>query len=362
MRIDQSASKGEQYLITPFAINKIGEAFGKPITFTPGEAVNLITPGTLSIVLNQYDPPVDSLVIAGKMNGDDFRFLRKMLDAPLLPGETPLDSSISCVDISNADIVAGGSTYDGSRFTSRDTISTGLFANCRSLKRIILPISAIAIESDAFSGCDELHELTIPPNIKTIQVSSGCTALEKIDVSEANSRFMSIDGVLFNSRLSEIIWVPQAINGHFSIPPSVERINENAFFGSLITSIAFPSGIKYIGRSAFAASSIEEIVLPDDLENLPGFLFQDCRKLTSVHIGKDTRYVGNYAFDGCRLQNLYLSSENPPFLEKEAFGANAQEIFGSCILHVPASSVSIYRNHQEWGRFANIIAYSTKNR
>lgn len=192
-------------------------------------------------------------------------------------------------------------------------------------------------------------------------MSTGCIALEEINVSKANNSFKSHEGILFNRNLTEILWVPQARKGHFQVPPSVEDIKENAFNGTQITSISFESGIKSIGRGAFSNTALVDVTLPDDLANLSESLFQGCRMLTDVHLGKGTGYVGNYVFDGCPLQNLYIGSDYPPFLAAETFGTDASKIFGLCTLHVPEESVSLYRNHREWGRFKNITPFSTLN-
>lgn len=342
------------YVITPFATNSIGKTTGEPVVFIPGDAVLLESPGLLSTLLGKGAITFDNLAIAGPMDGDDFRFLRRMLRAPLLPGESEIESSASTIDISDAVIVEGGATYDGSRFTVANTISTGLFADCRLLTGIKLPVTASAMMRDAFAHCTALRALTVPANVATLQTSSGCEALEEINVSEANPHFRSLDGVLFDSEMTEILWFPVAKEGHYSLPASVLAIGENAFSGTRISSISFPDDFKAIGRGALSSTMLQEVTLPENLVNIPESLFQNSTMLSTVRIGTEAAYIGSYAFSGCTPSHIYIKAFFPPFVAENAFGTNPTDMFGKCTLHVSPGASAAYKRHREWGKFTNI--------
>lgn len=345
---------GSQYSITPFATNSIGKATGAPVLFTPGNAVILESAGLLSTLLGEADTTFDCLPIAGPMNGDDFRFLRRILRAPLLQGESETGCSASSLDLSDAVIVEGGNSYDGSRFTVANTISTGLFANCRLLADIKLPSGATSLQRDAFSGCTRLKTLTIPANIADLQTSSGCEALEEIKMSEANPYFKSLDGVLFDIRLTDILWFPQAKEGHYDVPASVSNIRENAFSGSRISSISFPDGITSIGRGALSSTMLREVTLPESLANIPEALLQNSTLLSCVRIGSQAAYVGSYSFAGCSPADIYIKASLPPVVAENAFGQSPAPLFEGCTLHVPQGAGAAYKKHSEWGKFVNI--------
>lgn len=258
------------------------------------------------------------------------------------------------MDLSDVNIVEGGGPYDGARFTAPDTISTGMFAGCTALIRLVLPVSATVLMRDALADCISLKSLTIPAGIKHLLPSAGCTSLEAIEVSAANDNYKSHDGVLFNHELTEILWFPVGKTGTFTLPVSVTSIAESAFKGTAITSLTIPENVRSIARGAFSGSVLEEIVLPDIVTNVSEGMFQNCLSLRTVRLGRDVNFIGDYVVDGCPLERLYINAVVPPVVSEEAFPTRDYDIFGKCTLYVPEASVMIYRNHAAWGKFENI--------
>ncbi len=208
------------------------------------------------------------------MNGDDFRFLRLMLGAPLAVGAQSPISTIPEVDLSGVNIISGGGSFDGQRYLQDNVISTGLFADCKALKTIVLPASAISLERDALARCNALTSLTVPAAVQKLLPSAGCSSLESIDVSPANTAYASLDGVLFNSDVTEILWFPLGKTGEYVLPATVSVIGENAFYGTSITSLNIPPSVVKISRGAFAGSSLVDIILPDNLTNISEAMFR----------------------------------------------------------------------------------------
>lgn len=345
---------GHEYKITPFAKNAIGESFGESITFSARNSISLHEAGQLETVIGSEKVSLETLVISGKMNGADFHFLRKMLGAPLLTAEMPSVNCFDNVDISDVTVVEGGSPFNGSHYTENNVIVTRLFADCVNLKNISLPATATAVRRDAFLNCEKLETIEIPANAKEVGHSSGCASLRSIDVSSANEIFKSVDGVLFNSAATEILWFPLGKEGEFSIPETMTDIGENALRGARITSLKLPNNLKSLGRGAFSESSLVEISIPDGITNIPEALFQGCSDLKTVRIGNGIRSIGSYAFIGCPLMDLYIESEFPPVVNPDAFSAKDTELFSRCVLHVHAGSAKLYRNHAQWKSFVNI--------
>lgn len=342
------------YSITPFASNTVGECKGETMNFSTNSTINLSSAGHLSYILGNNDFHASSIAVSGPMNGDDFRFLRHLLLAPSPAGENFPDTELTYVDLSDVKICEGGVAYDGSRYTEEDVVTTGLFSNCKNLHYISLPFTAVEIQRESFEGCQNLHNIIIPAKVKTLLPSSGCAALESIGVSEANQYYTSIDGVLYNKDVTEILWFPEGKTGEYSLPESITYIKENAFRGTKITSIRLPDTLKEIARGAFSKSAIAEIYLPVNMTNVSEGLFQDCETLRIVHFGEATQFFGNYVFDGCPLEHLYLPASVPPYVSTNSF-SNNPEIFKNCILHVPKASKAIYRNNKNWGKFEQIV-------
>lgn len=347
-------SAAKEYMITPFVSNSIGETKGESIKFITTNSVVLEEPGQLQLVFGEEDVDIENLVITGRMNGDDFRYLRRLIGAPPLIGENKLKSSVTSIDLSYIDITEGGLSYDGSRYTSADIISSGLFADCSQLKQLILPISAKAIMRDALKGCTALLSLTIPPGISTLLPSSDCISLESIEVSPANDHFASYDGVLFNQDLTEILWFPIGKKGKYTLPSTMTAIGENAFKDTHINALKIPSSVTTIARGAFSGSELEDIELPEIMKNVSEGMFQNCSNLRIARLGKATEFIGNYIFYGCPLEHLYIAAELPPYVSTNAFTNLDKDLLGKCVLHVPMNSKSRYRNHSQWSKFGKI--------
>ena len=340
------------YTITPFASNSQGEARGKALEYTTSESVVLTEPGMLASLFAASDPgALETLTIAGPMDGDDFRTLRSMLGAP---GESDIRLRVSDIDLTDVSIVEGGGSYDGQRFTMPDRLSTGLLSDCAALRHALLPATAIAIERDAFARCASLEILTIPARVEALLPSAGCTALKAIEVSEANTYFSSDQGVLLNADASDILWFPCGKTGEYRFPPSISAIKEGAFAGTSITTLIIPPAVKSISRGAFAGSALTEIRLPDNIANISEGMFQNCSTLATISLGKGTEYVGDYAFDGTCLSDLLVGADFPPYASQEAFTNRMKTLADECTLHVPAGSRQLYRNHRLWGTFKKI--------
>lgn len=346
------------YDITPFASNSVGEAWGEALSHTTADNIVMSEAGSLSLLFDlSIGINSDKLSVSGNMNGDDFKFLRHLLGASESFDGLHVSSEVTEVDLFDVSIVEGGNTYDGARYTSADELSIGLFADCVRLRHIVFPASARIMARDAVARCSGLTSISIPASVSQLLPSSGCTALQSIEVSGSNPNFSAIDGVLFNADASAILWFPLAKSGDYSLPASVTTIGENTFFGTSITSLAIPASVTRIDRGAFAGSSLIEISLPDNLTNISEAMFQNCASLSTIRLGKATQFIGDYAFDGTALSHLYIAASIPPFASSDAFINHNISIFDDCTLHVPEGSASLYRNHSNWGRFTKIEEY-----
>lgn len=343
------------YNISSFASNSGGETVSEPIDFTTQNGVILLEPGILSSLFGDFPVASESLYISGYMNGSDFRFLRKLVGAPVLSGEEPIQSAVKELELADVNIVEGGGTYDNSRTTEKDIVSKEIFADCKQLKSVILPNSVIAIQRDAFARCPVLESFNVPLNVNELTPSVDCPNLKAIDVSEANPHYSSIDGVVFNKDATEIYWFPVGKTGHFELPMTITAIGERAFMGTHITSLAIPESVTVIQRGAFFGSALEQIDLPNKITNISEGMFQDCSSLHIVKLGTGVELIGNLAFDGTTLTDLYIAATQPPFVYSDSFINNSYALLENCTLHVPAGCRSIYRNHAKWKQFKRII-------
>lgn len=344
-------SQKQAYTLQAYAVTRAGESVGESLRIETGDAVVLEEEGELSELIGTTINEYKTITIVGRLNGDDLRCLRKMAGRDF--GGVATDGQLEVIDMTDATIVEGGGSYDGSRFSANDVIGQDLFSNCDKLKTIVLPNSVVTVERNAFAGCSSLTSLSLPSNVASISPSSGCTALESIDAA-ASTNYTSVDGVLFNSDGTEIVWFPIGKKGDYTMPSTVTSIGDRAFQECRITRFVLPDGLMSLGQAVFYGSEVEEVILPAQLRTIPTATFQNCASLTTVHLGEKAELVSDYVFDGCPLTDLYVDAVHPPVCNSNTFTTSGTSFLTTCTLHVPAGTKTIYRNHSYWGKFKKI--------
>ena len=341
------------YTICPFAKNRNGEAVGEPLSFTTPTAVVLDEAGMLSVVIGDDIYKYTTISIAGPLNGDDLRTLRHMAGRGIDGSGT--NGRLADIDISGARIVAGGGVYDAARYSEDDVVGVGLFAACNNLKNIKLPMDVVRIEKDAFLNCSSLRSIVIPATVSSIVPSAGCTSLEEISVSGANTSYTSSDGVLLSGDAKSILWFPMGKRGDYALPATVTAVGPYAFRECSIGKFVFPAGLTKIGECAFYNSKVREVVLPSTLKMLPTGVFQKCADLKTVRLGNDVELLSDYVFDGCPLTDLYITAPLPPVCGSNTFATTDADFVKTCRLHVPKGRKKYYRANAKWNVFDNIV-------
>ena len=346
-------NRNATYLIWPYAKSRMGETVGSPITFTTGDAMSLGEAGQLRLLLGKELYDYTKLSIAGPLNGDDLRCLREMMGRGL--DNTATAGRLSDVDLTDARIVAGGEPYDGSRYAQDNVVGQGLFADCASLTKIIFPSGTTTIEKYAFARCTSLQNISIPASATSVLPSAGCSALQGISVSGANSHYIGKDGVLLNADATRIVWFPMGKSGSYTLPSTVTSIGDYAFKECSIETFTFPDNITTLGTGVFMNSKVKDVKMPGSLRLVPTATFQGCMQLHVVRLGSKTEMISNYAFSDCPLTDIYVDAQLPPVCKSLSLGTSGADIFSSCRVHVPKGRVNIYKASEGWKLFKNII-------
>lgn len=352
LRID-GLQQNIAYTIKPFAANINGESTGEAVMFATSSATVVDEAGQLALLVGDSKYSYSDISLAGPLNGDDLRTLRDMAGRD--DEDNATQGQLADIDMSGVRIVSGGGVYAASRYSADGVVGTGLFASCSNLRHIVLPQEAVSLEKDALKDCASLHSIDVSASMSAVVPSAGCTSLEDIRVSAGNTHYCSSDGVLMSGDGKSILWFPVGKSGDYTLPATVTAVGEYAFRDCSIGKFVFADGLKKIGQCAFYNSKVREVVLPSTLLQVPTGTFQKCTSLTTVRMGANTELIGEYAFDGCPLADIYITATMPPVCYAKTFATSGSDFVKTCRLHVPKGRKPYYRANSLWGKFENII-------
>jgi hypothetical protein len=289
-------------------------------------------------------------------------------------------------------------------------IASRAFISCSYLSSITIPNSVTSIGNYAFSSCRSLISVVIPNSVTTIGQNAFevCYALTAINVDEGNMSWASEDGVLYNKSKSLLYTYPGGKSGPFTIPSSVTKIGEYAFYlCNNLSSITIPNSVTTIGYQAFVGcTSLTSVVIPNSVTTIGFYAFDNCTGLTSIVIPNSVTYIADGVFGGCYSLASVVIPNSVTYIGNQAFSTCTSlasvvipnsvttieryafenctglsdvtvswpipldiyewnDIFlyvdlSNCTLHVPAGTESLYAAAEVWRDF-NIMASGTES-
>ena len=156
--------------------------------------------------------------------------------------------------------------------------------------------SMSAIVSSVTSPLDIFY---IPPLVRYIQDGAfESNSFVEFYVDSDNQYYQSVDGVLFNKGMTDLISVPGSKEGPYVIPDSVTSIWSYSFYEcKFITSVEIPNSVTYIGGMAFYyCTSLTSIIIPDSVTYIGSQAFYGSNSLEMVSFGTGltTMYYGPF--------------------------------------------------------------------
>ena len=191
-------------------------------------------------------------------------------------------------------IVEGGVTYDEST-----QIGTITFAG-----ELVTIKDGVSVYDAAFYGCSSLTSITLP---------EGLTSIEKYSFYESEN-------------LTTV-----------NLPASLTTIGNQAFLNCYgLTSVNFAAG--------------------SQLTTIGGWAFSGCQSLATITIPASVTEIKDYAIEVCvTLTDVYVSwTTTLPTLGEAVFSNTP---VNTATLHVPAGSLTLYQDADQWKDFDNIVEY-----
>lgn len=206
--------------------------------------------------------------------------------------------------------------------TNLKSISRFAFLSCWKLSSVTISDGVTRINEGAFAACKSLVSITIPGSVTNISENamSGNQNLTSINVDKDNSKYLSIDGVLYDKDASILMQCPGGKTS-ITIPNTVEAIGAGAFFGCInLTSITIPNSVTSIGEGAFqGCRNLTSMVIPSSVINISGNAFSTCESLVSITIPNSVTCIESHLFDGCTSLTTLTIPNNVISIKECAF-------------------------------------------
>lgn len=120
-----------------------------------------------------------------------------------------------------------------------------------------MPVTGVSFYLfDAYSTVETLY---IPETVKNLETTglNYCSKLKKIEVAENNTSFASVDGVLFDKSVSNLLIYPTGKEEtSFAIPNTIKQLGESVFERNTnLTDVLIPASVTSIGKAPFNDNS-----------------------------------------------------------------------------------------------------------
>lgn len=303
-------------------------------------------PGWLSSKIPFKDQAsVQNLTVTGYINGTDVKFIRELMN----------NRQLSHLDLSDANIVAGGEAYYASyKITEDNTIGSYMFTNDnykRRLTYLSLPKSVKKINLDYYSDSGYINYCD--DNLDTLVIGGDLKMLRATDVRQPKKYLMIREGV--DSLNATNI---QAKSVH--LPTTIKYLDRKTF--RIDTVKANIENIDYFNnRCVYSGNSLnydigvldnDTITLSENLSkwNVNAFRVKDGTtiflndKLKEINFNIDFGSSSTWNGGALSAKNLIIHSPNrvPPFR------FNNKNLFSTATIYVPKGSVEAYKSQLPW--------------
>lgn len=290
------------------------------------------------IAANKDYTQVKNLKITGRINSQDFYFMRDSMD------------NLQALNLKEVSVSGGFNDYDYyNYFNTQDSeeeiegmIPSLAFQYKKSLIRIFLPDKLTGIGYDAFSECDNLTgSIIIPEGTTRIarEAFYGCysldgslslpSTLEYIGTFAFSNCKFSCELILPNELryIGNYAFNNGTFYGNLVLPHELEYIGEYAFLNcaDITGNLSIPQKIKNISNGTFQSSGFDgTLTLHDGIIAIGSTAFANTNLKGNLILPKDLTTIGISAFDGCNFSGNLIFPKELVTINNNAFVGNTR--------------------------------------
>lgn len=302
-------------------------------------------PGWLSSKIPFKDQAsVQNLTVTGYINGTDVKFIKELIN----------NRQLSHLDLSDANIVAGGDAYYIDKWKNdykimRDNV-IGLYMFCGKLRYLSLPKSITYIQTsrdtdDSF--CDPIDTLIIGGNLKEIRYLDLYKANKYLEIREGVSSFY--DYQQSHSKKYRI----KARNVH--LPSTIKELGKETFNTDTVK--VNVENIDYFGYRCInddyfpGVLDIDTLTFSQDLSiwNVNAFRVKDGttiflnNKLKEINFNIDYGSSSEWYGGALSAKNLIIHAPS-----RTPIKIDSEDLLTTATVYVPKGCVEAYKNQLPW--------------
>ena len=218
--------------------------------------------------------------------------------------------------------------------------------------KVNLDLSDLSVERISLQTRHGIKTVTLPTSITSFSredvAHDAGEDIEAFIISETNSKYCTVDGVVYNKNMTELILYPKnKQDDEFTIPDSVYSLGSNAFNMAKFSKLNGLSHIQHVSNQPFYnAKNLKEA----DFSGLqdtkfPDYCFYYVATLEKVILSDKITEIDINSFRECnKLKEVHFLSTTPPTLNR---GNNRAEFYNcnsELKFYVPAGSKNNYLN------------------
>lgn len=301
-------------------------------------------PGWLSSKIPFKDQAsVQNLTVTGYINGTDVKFIRELMN----------NRQLSHLDLSDANIVAGGDAYYingvNHSYTIDEDNTIGGYMFCGKLKYLSLPNSITKIEIDRYTifFCNPIDTLIIGGDLKELRLVDVYQAEKYLEIREGVSSFIGYPSgygiqarnVHLPSTIKEL--ETETFNPFFrdTVKVNVENID---YFGNRCISKYYGTGVLDIDTLTFSQDLSIWNVNAFYLKNgTTIFLNNKLKEINLQYIDENSNYCSWGGALTAKNLVIHAPSRTPIKIDSE-------DLLTTATVYVPKGCVEAYKNQLPW--------------
>lgn len=213
-------------------------------------------------------------------------------------------------------------------------IGTQAFYGCKHLRKLELPAGLSELGVSAFDGCENLDgTVTIPEGVTVLEEMAFryCEKLKKVNLPDGlkvigNGAFVLCENLRAVNLPDSLEEIGESAFSHcyaltgVKLPEGVRSVGKEAFtrckaladekglviLGDTLYNyygpggeVVIPDGIRRVEKMCFYHTEITAVTIPDSVECIEKYAFNNCDQLTAVRLPEKLPYIHDSAFEGC---------------------------------------------------------------